>query len=123
MGKKKTFVEMAPFKRTATSATTAMAAALAAAASAERFDLAASRLEDTLGEFGMDDELATTCARAVDRAAKVAGKAINAASTAVAVAATLQNNPKTSKMFSYEGDADLSFEGQSEMETNDETDN
>ena len=121
---KKTFVEMAPFKRSATSATTAMAAALAAAASAERFDIAASRLEDTLGEFGMDDELATTCARAVDRAAKVAGQAINAASTAVAVAATLQNNPKTSHMFSYKGDGD--FESNTDGEgnwTNDDTDN
>jgi hypothetical protein len=102
--KKKMFVELAPFKKSATSATTAMAAALAAAASAERFDMAASRLEDTLGELGMDDELATTCARAVDRAAKVAGKAINAASTAVSVAASLQNNPHTHEMFTYAGD-------------------
>ena len=97
--KKKDFVKLAPFKRSATSAVTAMASALAAAASAERFDMAARRLEDSMGEYGMDDELATESARAVKRAATMAGKAINSATTAIHIAAKLQNDPDVGHMF------------------------
>ena len=95
----KDFVKLAPFKRSATSAVTAMASALAAAASAERFDKAARRLEDSMGEYGMDDELATESARAVERAAKMAGQAIHSATTAIHIAATLQNDPDVGQMF------------------------
>ncbi len=96
---KNEFVKLAPFKRSATSAVTAMASALAAAASAERFDKAARRLEDSMGEYGMDDELATESARAVERAALMAGKAIHSATTAIHIAAKLQNDPDVGKMF------------------------
>jgi len=96
---KKDFVKLAPFKRSATSAVTAMASALAAAASAERFDKAARRLEDSMGEYGMDDELATESARAVKRAATMAGKAIHSATTAIHIAAKLQNDPDVGQMF------------------------
>ncbi len=95
----KDFVKLAPFKRSATSAVTAMASALAAAASAERFDKAARRLEDSMGEYGMDDELATESARAVERAAKMAGQAIHSATTAIHIAAKLQNDPDVGQMF------------------------
>eukprot|EP00943_MAST-04B_sp_MAST-4B-sp1_P003482 g3482.t1 len=96
---KNKFVKLAPFKRSATSAVTAMASALAAVASAERFDKAARRLEDSMGEYGMDDELATQSARAVKRAALMAGKAIHSATTAIHIAAKLQNDPDVGKMF------------------------
>ena len=76
-----------------------MASALAAAASAERFDKAARRLEDSMGEYGMDDELATESARAVERAAKMAGQAIHSATTAIHIAAKLQNDPYVGQMF------------------------
>ena len=48
---------------------------------------------------GMDDELATESARAVERAAKMAGQAIHSATTAIHIAAKLQNDPDVGQMF------------------------
>ena len=47
----------------------------------------------------MDDELATESARAVERAAKMAGQAIHSATTAIHIAAKLQNDPDVGQMF------------------------